>query len=229
MLRELFLQEGIELTEEQSRRFARYAELLVEHNARFNLTTITDPAEIEVKHFLDSAAGARLLELGARVADVGSGAGFPAIPLKIIRNDLTFTLIDSLKKRVVFLDTVVKELRLDGVVCLHMRAEDAGRSLRESFDAAVARAVAPMATLAEYALPLVKKGGVFVAYKGSDGENEARESARALALLGGKIARVESFRLPDGSGRSLIAVEKAAPTPPKYPRGQNKPRSCPLG
>lgn len=226
---DLFRQAGIEIDGEQAEKFRLYSELLREYNERFNLTAITDEREIIVKHFVDSAIGAKYLPLNATVGDVGSGAGFPSFPLKIVRPDVTVTALDSLAKRVGFLKTVAGELKLDGTECVHIRAEDAGRGVyREKFSVVTARAVAPLSTLAEYCLPLVEKGGIFLAYKGSDCEEETRNSLSALRILGGETERIDQFTLPDGSARTIIVIRKLSPTPAKYPRGQNKPRTNPL-
>lgn len=219
---------GIDLNCEQEGKFASYMERLIESNKKFNLTAITDPEEIAVKHFVDSVMGERFIPKSAKVADVGSGAGFPAIPIAIMRPDLKFTLIDSLLKRVNFLTETTKLLDVNAE-CLHLRAEDAGRGeLREQFDCVVARAVAPLSALCEYTLPLVKVGGIFLAYKGAESGEEVKGAQNALNVLGGKVKIKEEFTLPDGSGRSVVVIEKAFPTPKKYPRGQNKPRLAPL-
>lgn len=229
MIKEIFEEGNIELTAIKEAQFCRYTELLIEYNQKFNLTAITEPSEIAVKHFLDSVQGARFLKQGTCVIDIGSGAGFPAIPLKILRPDLDFTMLDSLNKRVNFLNTVIEELKLTGAAAVHLRAEDAGRGgYRERYDACVARAVAPLRILTEYALPLVKKGGVFLSYKGGEPENEIGEAENAIKKLGGKLTAVEKFTLPGELARSIIIIEKVKITPENYPRGQNKPRISPL-
>lgn len=228
-MRELFLSAGAELTDEQEKKFARYAELLLEYNEKFNLTAITKIEEIYEKHFLDSALGQAIFSQNATIIDVGSGAGFPAIPLKIVRPDLKITMLDSLQKRVGFLDVAIKELGLSDISALHARAEDyAKTSARESFDYATARAVAPYNVLAEYCLPFVKIGGKLVAYKGQNAEIERQEAKNAVKILGGKEAISQAYTLPSGDGRTFLIAEKIAPTPKKYPRGQNKPRLAPL-
>lgn len=207
--------------------FERYFELLCEWNEKMNLTAITDLAEAEVKHFEDSLYAMDLIPPHATVCDVGSGAGFPGVPLKIVRQDIDLTLIDSLNKRVTFLTELTKTLGVEAK-CLHMRAEEAAAgSLRESFDAVVARAVARLNTLCEYCLPLVKVGGRFIAYKTGDNA-ETDEAKNAVALLGGKIAKTESFCLSNGDARCLVVIEKLRETPKKYPRGKGKERSRPL-
>ncbi len=225
---DIFKDYGLNITENMQNRFDRYTELLLEYNQKFNLTAIINPDEIKIKHYLDSLTGAEFISENASVIDVGSGAGFPAIPLKIYRNDLKITMLDSLNKRVNFLNLVVKELDLSEANAVHFRAEDAGKTeLRESFDFAVARAVADMAVLSEYTLPFVRLGGKLIAYKG-DVDEELKNSERAINILGGKLEKVNKFALPDGSKRSIIIVKKVTKTPVKYPRGQNKPRINPL-
>lgn len=225
-LSQLFMQHGIALTDSQERKFARYKELLLEYNEKFNLTAITDSVEIDVKHFLDSALAYKYI--AGKTVDIGSGAGFPAIPLKIILPETEFTLLDALQKRVGFLTAVTDELGLSGVTCLHQRAEEHALICRETYDTAVVRAVAGLATLAEYALPLLKTGGCLIAYKGEEPEREKEESAAALKILGGRVKSIEKFLLPDQSKRSFIIVEKTAATPAKFPRGGNRPKKNPL-
>lgn len=211
-------------------KFERFFSLLAEYNSRFNLTAVKEEREVFYKHFLDSAAGEFLFPRGASVAEVGSGAGFPSVPLKILREDLSFTLIESTGKKCGFLEIVKRELCFSGFDVQKMRAEDAGKQeqFREKFDVCCARAVAPLNTLSEYCLPLVKKGGVFLAYKG-DAEKELEESAHAIGLLGGKVEEILRFSLPEGYGeRTLILVRKERQTPSKYPRGRGKERSEPI-
>lgn len=219
---------GIKIDEKMQEAFEKYADILLYYNQKFNLTAIVDREEIKIKHFLDSLLGADFLDCGGTVIDVGSGAGFPAIPLKIYRNDLKITMLDSLKKRVDFLNNVIKELRLTDAEAYHLRAEDAGKgAFRERFDFAVARAVADMSVLAEYSLPLVKIGGKFIAYKG-DADEELGRAERAIKILGGEVETIKKLCLPDGSKRSIVVIKKEKSTPTKYPRGQNKPRTAPL-
>jgi 16S rRNA (guanine527-N7)-methyltransferase len=200
--------------------------MLVEWNEKFNLTRIVSPEDAAMKHFCDSLMGKDMVS--GKVCDVGSGGGFPSIPLAIVRPELDFTLIESNGKKAGFLEAVAAELGLKNVRVVKVRAEDAA-ALRESFDTVTARAVASLNTLLEYCLPLVKVGGPFVAYKGASFETELAESQNALNVLGGKVDEVVAFSLPDASGeRALIRIFKAKNTPPKYPRGQGKPRSKPL-
>lgn len=212
---------------ERAAAFNRYAEMLRERNEKINLTAITEPEEVKVKHFLDSCSAAELLPGGASVLDIGSGAGFPGLPLKIVRPDLTVTLLDSVNKKVAFVSDVVAELKLSGVTAVHARIEDFPH--KGEYDAVVSRAVAELSTLAEYALPFVKIGGAFIAYKSEKAESEAEAAASAITLLGGRIREIREAFVATGLTRKLIIIDKIAPTPPKYPRGKNLPRLKPLG
>lgn len=214
---------------EYQNRFKELCDYLLEYNKIVNLTAFTEEKDVFLKHFLDSAVGEKYLPVNARVAEIGSGGGFPSLPLKILRDDLSFTLIESTGKKCTYLNSCVDKFGLRGVQVLNMRAEDAGRdnSLREKFDCAVARAVARMNTLCEYCLPLVKVGGKFIAYKG-ECEEELEESKKAIKVLGGEIECVEKFDLCEEGKRCLIVIKKVAPTSLKYPRGQGKERKCPI-
>ncbi len=210
------------VTERQYSQFEKYARLLTEWNEKINLTAITDPNGIAVKHFFDSVYPFTLTELpqGSSVADIGAGAGFPSLPLKLCRSDLTVTMIDSLGKRINFLETLLSELDVEAK-CIHGRAEElckSGQPLRGSFDIATARAVAQLSTLCELCLPYVKVGGKFIALKGKSGAEEAEQAAAAVKLLGGEIETVKNYLLPDGSERTLIVIAKTAPTPDRFPR-----------
>lgn len=201
--------------------FARYCQLLQEWNQRMNLTAITDDQGVAEKHFLDSLLPLTLWELprGARLVDVGTGAGFPAVPIKLLRPDIQITLLDSLQKRLTFLEEVCGQLGIQAEL-LHARAEDAGRdpARRERYDVATSRAVAGMDLLAEYCLPLVRPGGVLLALKGSGGAAEARAGAAMVERCGGTLRAVKEYALPSGDRRTLVVVEKTAPTPKRYPR-----------
>lgn len=217
------------LIEQNAPRFRLFFDILTAYNARFNLTAITKEEEVFHKHFLDSVAGAHLLPAGGNIAEVGSGAGFPSIPIRLLRDDLTFTLVESTGKKCAFLQTAVRELGLEGVNIVNARAEELGRdpAFRERYDAVIARAVAPLASLAEYCMPFVKAGGRFVAWKGSADELET--GRRALSLLGGGKVLSVGYELPGGYGaRTLIVAEKKKPTPAQYPRGNGKERKNPL-
>ncbi len=214
-----------EFLEKKKEKFDLFFELLTEYNARYNLTAIVEREEVEKKHFLDSLAGEFLFPEGALVYEVGSGAGFPSLPLAIVREDLKFVLIESTGKKCDFLRIAAKELCLNAEV-LCTRAETLGRGAgREQADVCVARAVAPLPTLAEYCLPLVKKGGKFIAYKGT---SEKESAKRAVSLLGGGREKEIAYFLPGGDARTLYIAEKVHPTPQKYPRGQGAERKDPL-
>lgn len=212
---------GVKLTAEQAQAFQVYMELLLEWNEKVNLTAITEPEEIVVKHFIDSLTlvASCKIKPGAKVIDVGTGAGLPGIPLKIVRPDVQLTLLDGLNKRLVFLGEACQALGLESTR-IHKRAEEAGldKKMRESFDLVVARAVAPLPVLCEYCLPLVKMKGFFVAMKGPGAREELEQSGNALQILGGdevKLVPVEDF----GAGeRNLIVVQKKSFTPKGYPR-----------
>jgi 16S rRNA (guanine527-N7)-methyltransferase len=194
------------------------------------LTAITQKEEIWTKHFLDSVMGAYAFEKGATVAEVGSGGGFPSIPLMILRDDLKITLIESVGKKCEFLQIAIEKLGLVGARVVYKRAEEVARDLefREKFDVACARAVARLNTLCEYCVPLVKVGGKFVAYKGNADE-EVKEAAHAIQVLGGKLERVEQYELPqNGGARAIVEIRKVKATPLQYPRGQGKERKKPL-
>ena len=206
--------------------FDRYAEMLTERNEKVNLTAITDPDEIRVKHFTDSLAAIDLIKTGATVLDIGSGAGFPGIPLKIARDDISVTLLDSVNKKVAFMNDVIADLGLKNIEAVHARIEDFPH--KGEFDVAVSRAVAELKTLAEYALPFVKVGGTFVAYKSEKAEAEAAAAGNAVALLGGRLREIREVNVAPGLTRRLIVVDKIDPTPLKYPRGKNLPRLKPL-
>lgn len=210
--------------------FDAFKALLLEYNQRYNLTTIIQDKDIFYKHFLDSSAGVDLFKQGASVAEIGSGAGFPSIVLKILRPDLKFTLFESVGKKCEFLKVAVEKLGLQDVRVYNVRAEDAAKdaALREQFDHVTARAVARMNTLCEYCLPFVKIGGSFIAYKSGEQE-EIHEAVTAYKTLGGKLKAAYSYELPEGYGaRTLAVVEKVKSTPNKYPRGQGKERKNPL-
>lgn len=213
------------LSAKQVEAFDTYYRLLVEWNDKFNLTAIIDKAEVYSKHFADSLAGAKYMK-GA-VCDVGAGAGFPSLPLAIAGVAHSYTLLDAVNKKVMFLQTVAGQLQLSTVTALHMRAEEAGRGkLRETFDTVTARAVAPIATLLEYLSPLAKVGGRVVVYK-TDADKELAACAKACATLGLRIADVHTYTVGDAA-RCLLVFDKIAPCPKGYPRLGNKPRTNPI-
>lgn len=228
--KEIFAAAEIPLYEVHFQQFSTYLEELVETNAHMNLTAITEPEEIWAKHFLDSAVLLKKvsLPLGASCIDVGTGAGFPGMVLAILRPDLQVTLLDSLQKRIGFLEHTAELLGLGNVRCVHARAEDAAQNpvYREQFDLATARAVAALPVLSEYCLPFVKIGGRFAAMKGP---SEAAETAEtAIAVLGGRVISEEEYALAQAGERRLIVIEKAEITPAKYPRRSDKIKKKPL-
>jgi len=215
-----FAQFSLTLDTQAKQRLNDYAELLVEWNQKMNLTTIVEPREIAIKHFLDSLLLLKYckVEQGAKLIDVGTGAGFPGMVLKIVRPDILLTLMDSLNKRTVFLSEVAKALGLEATI-IHSRAEDgANGELREQFDIATARAVAAMPVLCEYCLPYTKVGGVFIAMKGPGAEQETIAAKRAISLLGGGKAEVFTTNLPNNDIRTFVKIKKISQTPTKYPR-----------
>ena len=220
---------GVALDDRALDRFDTYAELLVETNKVMNLTGITEPDGIVIKHFVDSLELLKYADIadGAGVIDVGTGAGFPGVPLLIARNDIRLTLLDSLQKRLGFLETVLDETELSASA-VHMRAEDGGqdKSLRETFDIATARAVAPLNVLCEYLLPFVKVGGAMYALKGQGEDIEAAKSA--IETLGGSLEEEYRFELPNGDARSIVYVKKISQTPTQYPRKAKKITAKPL-
>ena len=224
---------GITLSQTQLLQFGRYFNLLTETNKVMNLTALTSPQDVAVKHYIDSLlCYDKELMQGKKVIDVGTGAGFPGIPLKIYDPSLHLILLDSLEKRLKFLQEAVNALQLSGVYFEHKRAEDAGRDkkLRAQFDIAVSRAVARLSVLAEYCLPLVKKRGYFVALKGSKYKEELLEGEEALRILGGSVTAVKEVKLPGlDDGRVIIVIQKIKDTPAMYPRQAGLPGKNPLG
>lgn len=210
-------------------KFGLFKDLLLLYNNKFNLTAITDEKDIYIKHFLDCAAGDMFFEEGVSVLEVGSGGGFPSVPLKLLRDDLKFTLVESMGKKCEYLREVVDKLNLSCVQVVNARAEELAKdkNYREKFDACTARAVARLNTLCEYCLPFVKVGGSFIAYKGNCSE-EVEEAKKAFSVLGGELERIEKYELPNGESRSIVVVKKIKPTPEKYPRGQGRERKCPI-
>ncbi|AMA71460.1 MULTISPECIES: 16S rRNA (guanine(527)-N(7))-methyltransferase RsmG [Aneurinibacillus] len=232
-LRQLTAEKGIELSEEQLQQFEKYYELLVEWNEKMNLTGITEKQQVYEKHFYDSITPAFYYTFtGAEsLIDVGSGAGFPGIPLKICFPSLKLTILDSLNKRLVFLQEVARQLGLVDISFVHSRAEDAGKDkkYRDRFDLVTARAVARMSVLAELCLPFVKPGGAFLVMKGADIEAELNEGKKAIKVLGGKTERVETFELPEEKAeRNIIIIRKQQKTPSVYPRKAGTPAKKPI-
>lgn len=229
-----FLEEqNITLSDQQVQQFALYYDMLVEWNEKINLTAITEKNEVYLKHFYDSITAAFYYDFkkNVHICDVGAGAGFPSIPLKICFPGIKVTIVDSLKKRIGFLNELATKLELDGVAFYHDRAETFGknRDFREKFDVVTARAVARMSVLSELCLPLVKKNGVLIAMKGAQAQNELRDGAKAIELLGGEVEDVHTFTLPkEESERSIIIINKKRKTPKKYPRKPGTPNKEPI-
>ncbi len=226
-------QEGLVLPHDFAKKLLAFEADLLETNQVMNLTAITDPDEMAKKHYWDSIypASKDLFPEGAKVVDVGCGAGFPSLPLKLARPDLDMTLLDSLNKRLGFLDRVIETLHLQKIRTLHLRAEDAGRNaaLRGSFDIAVSRAVAELSKLCEYCLPLVKKGGALIAYKGATADEELERAQNAIRILGGKTEQVFHYTLPDEQDkRAILVIRKVNDTPKNYPRQPKQIKDKPL-
>lgn len=233
-LREACGKTGIDLSNRQAEQFMIYYDFLIEKNKVMNLTSITEYEEVVQKHFVDSIALAQALDLKqySSLIDVGTGAGFPGIPLKIVFPHLNVVLLDSLNKRILFLNELIDKIHCKDIKAVHARAEEFAREkqYRASFDLCVSRAVANLASLSEYCLPLVKRGGLFVSYKSMQIDNEINDSQKAVFLLGGKIKEKKDFYLPDSEiGRSFVIIEKVKETPVKYPRKAGMPVKEPLG
>ena len=229
-MKDLFLKYGVEITDAELEKFEKYREILLFYNDKFNITTIIEKNEVYVKHFLDSVLCKDLFVDNSKVIEIGSGGGFPSIPIKIMRDDLNFTLVESTGKKCLFLKEVVKELDLKNVEVLNGRAEDFGKDkkYREKFDHVTARAVARLNTLCEYFLPFVKVNGSFIALKGN-AEEEIKEAQNAVNVLGGKYSFIKEYNLPlEEAKRTLIKIEKIKNTPALYPRGNGKERKKPL-
>ena len=242
MIDQLYLKEeaarlGISLTDDQTARLDLYAQLLVEWNEKMNLTAITQPKDIVEKHFLDSLSIVKVSNFdqnklaGKSVIDIGTGAGFPGIPLKIAFPELKITLLDSLNKRVNFLNEVIEMLGLKNVTAVHGRAEDYAKQKehREKYDFCVSRAVANLSTLSEYCIPFVKEGGSFISYKSGKIDEELTQAENAVKILGGKVQDVVKFPLMDTDmDRSFVVIKKVKPTAKKYPRKAGLPSKEPL-
>lgn len=206
-----------------------YMNLLLEWNEKINLTAITDPEEVILKHFIDSITIEKYIQNNNKLVDVGTGAGFPGIPLNIVKNDVNYTLVDSLNKRIKFLDEVINTLNLKNIESMHSRAEDFAKDNREKFDIATSRAVAALNVLLEYLLPLIKVGGICICMKGSNVQDEIELSKKALEVLGGRIEKVEHIVLPGSDiERNIVIVKKIKKTPVKYPRKAGLPTKEPI-
>ncbi len=218
------------LVEKHFDEFEKFYNLLTERGKQFNLTSILEREEVYAKHFYDSVFPSFLFEENAKIIEVGSGGGFPSVPLKIVRRDLDFTLLEATGKKCSFLNEVKDMLEFEGFTVVNTRAEEAGKGrFRETFDYAVARAVAPLRSLLEYLMPLIKVGGYAVAYKGGNYAEELKEADNAIKILGGKVEKTIEYSLPNAFGeRCVIVIKKEKITPAKYPRGQGKEKKCPL-
>ena len=226
---DIFSKYGIKIDKKQANLFVLYYNFLIQENKKFNLTAITDLIEVITKHFLDSVLAVDEIPNGASVIDVGSGAGFPGIPLKIVRPDLNVTLLDSLQKRVNFLNDAIKMLNLQNICAIHARVEDFAVKNMQKFDFALSRAVAQVNTLSEYLIPLVKIGGKIIMYKSNKLDEELKIGEKAIAFFGGKIERIKSLEIhEDDSIRKLLIIKKIKNSPKGYPRGKNLPKLKPI-
>lgn len=233
MLAKVFDQAGLILDQEKQNKFSAYREMILEYNKIMDITNIVEEKDMYIKHFVDSLYlnKSGLVKDGLSFIDIGTGGGFPGIPLKIYYPDLQISLLDSLNKRVGFLSAVIDKLELTDSLAIHGRAEELARdpNYREQFDIASSRALAPLATLIEYCMAYVKVGGYFIAMKGPNYQDELAASINAIDTMGGKFINALDYSLPDGFGeRSLLIFKKVRKTPKKYPRGQGKPRKQPL-
>lgn len=220
---------GIKLSDEQLNEFYEYMQLLLEWNEKMNLTAITDPEEVIKKHFVDSITIKKYIKEKSRLIDVGTGAGFPGIPLKIVDKSIKLTLLDSLNKRINFLNEVIKKLNLKEVNTIHSRAEEyAKNKVRESYDVAVSRAVADLPILLEYLMPYVKLNGICICMKGPKAQEELERSKKAINILGGKLEKVEKITIDEEMERNLIIIRKIKDTPNKYPRKAGVPTKNPI-
>mgnify|MGYP004450951811 CR=1 FL=1 len=230
-LNEYINEMNIVFQKEKIKKLYIYMELLIEWNEKINLTAITNPEEIILKHFIDSLTISKEIPKGASLVDVGTGAGFPGIPIKILREDINVTLVDSLNKRIKFLDEVIEQLNLTDISAVHARAEEFGKmdKYREKFDVATSRAVANLSTLSEYLITLLTENGIAIFMKGSDIKEELEDAINPIKILGGKIEKVEDFNLPlSDIKRCIIISKKINKTPEKYPRKPGIPAKGPL-
>ncbi|MBQ2917503.1 MAG: 16S rRNA (guanine(527)-N(7))-methyltransferase RsmG [Clostridia bacterium] len=221
----------IHFSVEQLEQFFAYMKMLIEWNEKMNLTAIIEPEEIILKHFIDSITILKEIKDNSKLVDVGTGAGFPGIPLSIMNPTLKITLVDSLNKRLIFLQEVANELNLKNIEIVHARAEEFGQNkkYRESFDISTSRAVANLSTLSEYLIPLVKVNGKIISMKASEAQEEINEAKKAIEVLGGKIEKIDEFNLPQSNiGRTVIIIKKEKQTPSKYPRKPGTPSKEPI-
>lgn len=228
-LKQLFDKYEIPYTDEALIKLNKYYNIVIEQNKTLNLTRIVDKKDFAIKNILDSVLPIKIIPQNASVVDVGTGAGLPGIPLKILRPDIKLTLLDSLQKRINFLKKVVEIFKFDNTICIHSRAEDLAKQNRESYDVCVSRAVAKLNTLCEYCLPLVRCGGVMIAYKSLKAEEEMKEASNAIKVLGGKIEKLQNVIIKEeNSIRTNIIISKILSTPTKYPRPKNLPKTNPI-
>lgn len=221
----------IKLNKKQKEQFFKYMNLLIEWNEKINLTAIVEPKEVILKHFVDSITISKYIKVNGYIADVGTGAGFPGIPLKILRKDINVVLVDSLNKRINFLNEVINELELDNIKAIHNRAEEFGKNkeFREKFDVVTSRAVANLATLSEYLVPLAKVNGKCLCMKGPEIEEEVNAGNKAIEILGGTISNIYKFNLPQSDiGRTIVEITKIKSTNKKFPRKAGLPSKEPL-
>ena len=219
---------GIELSEQKISKFYRYMNLLIDWNEKMNLTAITEPNEVILKHFVDSLTINKYIETHSKIIDVGTGAGFPGIPISIV-NNVEITLLDSLNKRINFLNEVINEINIKDIETIHSRVEDFGIKNREKYDIATSRAVAALNVLLEYLLPLVKVGGKCICMKGSGAGEEIENAKKAINILGGEIEKIEELELPESDiKRTIIIIKKVKETPRKYPRKAGLPSKEPI-
>ena len=230
LIKEKFKKYGFDLNEKQIDAFSVYYDFLVQENEKYNLTAITEQEDVVIKHFIDSVLPEKYIPKNASVIDVGTGAGFPGVPLKIIRPDIKLTLVDSLQKRINFLNELILKLGLQNVETFHSRSEDFAQSHREKYDVALSRAVASLPTLCEYLLPFVKVGGKVLMYKGERLSEELIQGKKAISLLGGKEGNTYNYMLEEAenSQRFVLEISKIKPTNKIYPRGKNLPKTRPL-
>lgn len=220
----------IEFQEKASEKFYQYMNLILEWNEKINVTAIKEEKEFIVKHFIDSLTICGFVKDNGRVLDIGTGAGFPGIPIKLYRPKIDATLIDSVNKKVTVLNDVIEKLKLEKIAALHIRAEDLAKDLnyRESFDVVTTRAVSNLATISEYMLPFVKIGGKAICMKGPNIEQELKDAKKAIKLLGGEMEKIEKVQIDNEFERNIIAIKKINKTDKKYPRGQGKPAKEPI-
>lgn len=229
ILKELFDKYQIDYNDEKLEKLNKFYDLVIETNKVMNLTNITEKRDFAIKNILDCVLPMKMIPFGAQVLDIGAGAGFPSIPLKIMRDDLNIVMVDSLNKRIEFLKTVIQKLGLKNIYATHLRIEDYAKMHREEFDVVVARAVARLTTLCEYSLPLAKVGGKVIAYKSQKAEEEILESKNAMNVLGGKVSQLQNVLLKEiDSIRINVVIEKVKQTPNIYPRGKNLPKLKPI-